>query len=141
MECPSLTPSLFMLKPSIHAGFGIFCLCDCDRRSDVQTFKNQRINRRKTAFEPSCLFFFRCSSVIIQVFIGIGRSIPQRGMWTLHIIEIYVFSDTFLEFFHRMIMSPIQFLPFERSEKGFHNRIVTGLARGRKGLLHMERLE
>ena len=39
------------------------------------------------------------------------------------------------------IVPPIQFLPFERSEKGFHNRVVTGLAGRRKGLLHMEGLE
>ena len=107
LECPSFIPSLFMLKPSVHAGFGIFCLCGCHRRSDVQTFKNHRIKTRKTAFEPSCLFFFRCSSVIIQGFIGVWRFIPQRGMWTFHIIEIYVFSDAFFEFFHRMIVPSI----------------------------------
>lgn len=48
-----------MLKPSIHAGFGIFGLCNWRCRSDMQTLKNYRIKRRKTAFEPSCLFFLK----------------------------------------------------------------------------------
>lgn len=62
-------------------------------------------------------------------------------MWTLHTIEIYVFPDAFSEFFYRMIVSPIQFLAFERGEKGFHDRVVTWFARRRKGLLHMECFE
>ena len=112
LKCLDFISSLFMLKPSIHAGFGIFSFMarfDCLNR---QTLKNYWINRRKTAFEPPCLFSLRCLPVKIQVFIGIWRSIPQRGMWTLHIIEIYVFSDAFFELFHRMIVPPIQFLPF-----------------------------
>ena len=48
-----------MLKPSIHAGFGIFGLCNWRCRSDMQTLKNYRIKRRKTAFEPSCPFFLK----------------------------------------------------------------------------------
>ena len=59
MECLSFIPSSFMLKPSIHAGFGIFGLCNWRCRSDMQTLKNYRIKRRKTAFEPSCLFFLK----------------------------------------------------------------------------------
>ena len=68
-----------MLKPSIYAGFGIFYLYSHIRRSTVQTFKNHRIKRRKAAFEPLCLFFFRCFPVITQGFISVcvecGRSI------------------------------------------------------------------
>ena len=37
MECPSFIPLLFMLKPSIHAGFGIFHLCSHIYHSDTQT--------------------------------------------------------------------------------------------------------
>lgn len=107
LECPSFIPSLFMLKPTIHADFGIFYLYSHICHSDVQTLKNHRIKTRKTAFEPPCLFFFRCLSIIIQGFIGVWRSIPQRGMWTLHIIEIHVFPDVFFEFFHRMIVPSI----------------------------------
>ena len=62
-------------------------------------------------------------------------------MWTLHIIEIHVFPGAFLEFFYGMIVPTIQFLVFERGEKGFHDRIVTRFARRRKGLLHMKCFE
>lgn len=99
------------------------------------------VKRRETAFEPSCLFFFRCLSIRIQGFMGIWRSLPQRGMWTLHIIEIHVFPDAFFEFFYGMIVPSIQFLAFERGEKGFHDCVITGFSRRRKGLLYMKCFE
>lgn len=72
---------------------------------------------------------------------GIWRSLPQRGMWTLHIIEIHVFPDAFFEFFYGMIVPSIQFLAFERGEKGFHDCVITGFSRRRKGLLYMKCFE
>lgn len=95
----------------------------------------------KNSFRTLCLFFFCYPSIIIRSFIGVWRSIPQRRMWTVHIIEIYVFPDSFFEFFHQMIVSSMQFLSFKKGEKGFYNRIVTGLAGGKKGLFHMEYCE